>query len=169
MFIGPCLEAYGEYSPEETRLFEILLTPGNVVVEVGANIGSLTVPLARIVGPAGRVHAIEPQRPMFQMLCANLALNDLHNVHARQQGLGAAAGVLWVSTPQTGAIANFGGIPLQPSGQEKVDIVTLDSLGLDRIDLIKIDVEGMEEQVLRGGVETIRRLRPKLYVENGPE
>jgi FkbM family methyltransferase len=166
IYIGPCLETYGEYSPEEARMFHLLLRPGDVVLEVGANIGAHTLSLARAVGPAGRVYAIEPQRPLFQILCANLALNDLHNVHVRQQGLGAAPDTLWVSTPGHAAPANFGGISLQRHGQEPVDVVTIDQLELDRLDLIKIDVEGMEEAVLRGGIETIRRLRPKLYVEN---
>jgi FkbM family methyltransferase len=166
MFIGPCLAAYGEYSPEEARLLQSLVRPGDVVLEVGANIGVHTLGLARAVGPAGRIYAIEPQRRLFQMLCANLALNDIDNVHARQQGLGATPEVLWVSTPTTAAPANFGGISLQRQGEEPVDVVTIDQLGLDRLDLIKIDVEGMEEAVLRGGVETIRRLAPRLYVEN---
>jgi len=166
IFIGPCLEAYGEYSPEEARIFAQLLQPGDVALEVGANIGAHTLALAQAVGPTGRVYAIEPQRRLFQMLCANLALNDVGQVHARQQGLGETPAVLWVSTPAPGAPANFGGVSLQPQGEEAVEVVTLDQLRLDRLDLIKLDVEGMEEAVLRGGIETIRRLRPKLYVEN---
>ena len=166
IYIGPSLEAYGEYSPEEARMFQLLLQPGDVVLEVGANIGAHTLPLARAVGTAGRVYAIEPQRSLFQMLCANLALNDLQNVHVRQRGLGAVAEVLRVSTPATAALANFGGISLGRQGEEPVEVMTLDQLQLGRLDLIKIDVEGMEEAVLRGGIETIRRLRPKLYVEN---
>jgi FkbM family methyltransferase len=147
-------------------MFALLLQPGDVVLEVGANIGAHTLPLARAVGAAGRVYAIEPQRRLFQMLCANLALNDLRNVHVRQQGLGAAPEVLRVSTPAASAPANYGGVSLARQGEESVEVVTLDHLRFDRLDLIKIDVEGMEEAVLRGGVETIRRLRPKLYVEN---
>jgi FkbM family methyltransferase len=166
IYIGPSLEAYGEYSPDEARMFQLLLQPGDVVLEVGANIGAHTLSLARAVGPAGLVHAIEPQRSLFQMLCANLALNDLQNVHVRQQGLGAVQEVLRVSTPVTAAAANFGGISLGRQGEEPVQVMTLDDLRLDRLDLIKIDVEGMEEAVLRGGTETIRRLRPTLYVEN---
>ena len=59
-----------------------LIEPGDVVVDVGADIGALTVPLARAVGPAGRVLAFEPQPTVFQNLCANLALNDLLHVQA---------------------------------------------------------------------------------------
>jgi FkbM family methyltransferase len=167
-FVGRCLEAYGEYNPEEGKAFAQLLRPGNVVVEAGANLGSHTVPMARLVGPTGVIHAFEPQRPVFQILCANLALNNIANVHARQNGLGAAPEVLWISPPAIGAHENFGGVSIGSEGREAVDIVTIDSMDLQRCDLIKVDVEGMEEAVLRGGLETIMRLKPKLYVENDP-
>jgi FkbM family methyltransferase len=166
IFIGPCLQAYGEYCPEEGNTFRQLLRSGNVVVEAGANIGSHTVHLSRIVGPTGQVYAFEPQRRIFQILCANLALNNVANVDARQQGLGRVRDVMRISPPDVGAAANFGGITLGAAGHEAVDVVTLDSLDLQRLDMIKGDVEGMEEAVIRGGIETIRRLRPKLYLEN---
>ncbi|WP_284943925.1 FkbM family methyltransferase [Acidisoma cladoniae] len=190
-FVGRCLEAYGEYCPEEGKAFSQLLKPGDVVVEAGANIGSHTLHMSKIVGATGSIYAFEPQRPVFQLLCANMALNavsNVHarqqppcdpsaprtclnavsNVHARQQGMGATPDVMWVTPPPVGAYANFGGIALKAEGRERVDIVTIDSLALERLDLIKIDVEGMEEAVLRGGADTIKRLRPKLYLENDP-
>jgi FkbM family methyltransferase len=165
-FIGRCLQAYGEYCPEEANAFRQLLKPGDVVVEAGANIGAHTVGLSQLVGPTGQVFAFEPQRRIFQILCANLALTGVTNVHARPQGLGQGSSTMWVSSPDLGAAANFGGVSLGSSGREPVEIVTLDSLALQRLDLIKIDVEGMEERVLQGGIETIKRLRPKLYLEN---
>ena len=165
-YIGRCLEAYGEYCPDEGDTFRQILKPGYVVLEAGANIGAHTVHLSRIVGPAGQIYAFEPQRRIFQILCANLALNNVGNVVSKQQGLSEVPGTMWASPPDMGAVANFGGVALGDSGQEPVEIVTLDSLGLPRLDVIKIDVEGMEETVIRGGIDTIRRLRPKLYVEN---
>jgi FkbM family methyltransferase len=165
-FIGPCLEAYGEYCPEEARVFQQLVRPGDVVAEVGANIGAHTVLLSRLAGPGGLVYAFEPQPLVFQMLCANLALNDVSNVDARRLGLGARMQALRVSPPASGAVANFGGVSLGADGPVSVDVVALDSLALPRLDFVKIDVEGMEEGVILGGIETIRRLRPKLYVEN---
>lgn len=168
IFIGPCLHAYGEYCPDEGDAFRQLLKPGSVVVEAGANIGAHTLHLSRLAGNAGQVHVFEPQRRIFQILCANLALNSVSNVHPRQEGLGSVNGTMWVSAPDAGAVANFGGVALSGSGLEPVQIVTLDSLGLKRLDLVKIDVEGMEERVIQGGIDTIRRLRPKLYLENDP-
>ncbi|MCB8876737.1 FkbM family methyltransferase [Acidisoma silvae] len=165
-YIGPCLETYGEYSPEEAQIFSLLLKPGDSVLEVGANIGAHTLALSAFVGPAGRVHTIEPQRLVFQMLCANLALNNLSNVDARRLGLGAAPHTLWTSLTDMAAQGNFGGLPLASEGKEAIEIVTLDSLALTKLDLIKIDVEGMEDAVLHGGQETIRRLKPPIYIEN---
>jgi FkbM family methyltransferase len=166
IFIGPCLETYGEYGPEEGNIFRQIVNPGDVVADVGANIGSHTLLFSELVGPAGQVLAFEPQRKIFHMLCANLALNGIANVATYQNGVGGEPGVLMVSSPGTQEMANFGGISLAEQGNEAVGILTLDSLGLERLDFVKIDVEGMEEAVIRGGETTIRRLKPKLYVEN---
>lgn len=166
-YIGRSLDEYGEFSDEEVELFRQLLKPGDVVIEAGANIGSHTVPLAQFVGPTGSVHAFEPQRVLFQMLCANAALNSLHNVHARQVALGAEDGEISVPTLDYNRPNNFGGLSLGGEHPgETVPLGTIDGLGLSRVELIKVDVEGMEAEVLKGGRGTIERLRPILYVED---
>ena len=76
-YIGRSLDTYGEISREEVDLYRQILQPSMTALEVGANIGVHTIPLARCVGPGGRVVAFEPQRIVFQMLCANVALNAL--------------------------------------------------------------------------------------------
>lgn len=166
MFIGPCLEAYGEYGAEEANSFRQLIGAGAVVADVGANIGSHTLLYSQLVGETGRVLAFEPQPKIFHMLCANVALNGIGNVTTYQAGVGQKLGTMRVSTPNEEKRVNFGGISLGEEGPEVVDIVTLDSLKLERLDFVKIDVEGMEEAVIRGGAETLKRLKPRLYVEN---
>jgi FkbM family methyltransferase len=169
-FIGRSLELYGEYCQHEADLLARVISPGDVVVEAGANIGAHTVPLAYRVGPHGRVYAYEPQRVVHQLLCANVTLNGLLNVWVHRAGMGAAAGSIGVPESDFGNIGNFGGVSLgDGAGREMVPVVTLDSLALDRLRLLKIDVEGMEENVLEGGLETIARLRPVIYVENDRE
>jgi FkbM family methyltransferase len=169
-YIGRSLETYGEYCQQEADLLARMISPGDVVVEAGANIGAHTVPLARRVGPLGRVYAYEPQRVVHQLLCTNVTLNGLLNVHVYRAGMGAAAGSLGVAECDFENVGNFGGVSLGYGvGRELVPVVTLDSLALDRLRLLKIDVEGMEENVLEGGQETIARLRPILYVENDRE
>ena len=166
-YVGRSLAQYGEYSEGEVELFRQLVSPGDVVVEAGANIGTLTVPLSKFVGSQGLVYAFEPQRSMFQTLRTNLALNQCYNVVAKSLGLGRT--LTRMATPRVDPSQpnNFGGLSLLQHGQgEAVNVVTLDSLELPRCRLIKADVEGMEEDVILGAIETIARCRPLLYLEN---
>jgi FkbM family methyltransferase len=169
IYVGRSLDLYGEYSEGETEVFAQLVNPGDVVIEVGANIGTSTVWFGKRVGPTGAVVALEPQRVVFQILCANVALNGLTNVNAIQQAVGAQRGSINVPMIKIDAPNNFGGLeltdPAAPRGQQ-VPLVRLDDLRLGRCNLLKVDVEGMELAVLQGGADLIRRCRPILYVEN---
>jgi ubiquinone/menaquinone biosynthesis C-methylase UbiE len=60
-YIGKCFELYGQYSESEISVMRAFLGEGSTVIDVGANIGDLTIPLAKIVGSSGRVYAIESQ------------------------------------------------------------------------------------------------------------
>ena len=167
MYIGRSLDLYGEFSELEAVLFAQIVRPGDMVVEVGANIGAHTVHLARLVGATGRVHAYEPQRVIFQLLCANVALNGLFNVHTRHAAAGSSAGELHVPPLNYAAVNNFGGLSLTHEKiGEPVPVICLDSLALPSLKLLKVDVEGMEHEVLSGAREMIRQHRPFLYVEN---
>jgi FkbM family methyltransferase len=166
-YVGRSLHLYGEFSEGENAAFRQLVAPGQVVLDVGANIGAHTISLAKIVGPAGAVLAFEPQRVIYQMLCGNIALNALSNVFAYHLAVGSAAGTVLVPLPDYAVPGNYGGIALGGfTSGEQVTVVALDSLELPRCDFIKIDVEGMEREVLAGAVRTIARFQPKLYVEN---
>ena len=169
VYIGGALERYGEYVQAELDLLLSYVQPGDIVVEVGANIGCDTVPLAQRVTDAGRVFAFEPQRIIYQMLCANLAINGIWNVIAERGALGAAPGIMQVPPVDYAQIGNFGGVPLQETGAEPVQVIALDAYRLTRCDLLKIDVEGMELAVLQGAADTIARLRPVIYCENDRE
>ena len=166
-YMTRCLETYGEFSPGEWALLKQVIKPGMTVVEMGSNIGAHTVAMARACHP-GRLYAFEPQRRVFQILCANLVLNDLDNVVAAPDACGDVAGVAVVPTLDYGAADNFGGVALAPPGAagETVRVVRLDDLQLPGCGLIKADVEGFELLALRGAAQTIARTRPVLYVEN---
>ncbi|MCA9201695.1 MAG: FkbM family methyltransferase, partial [Planctomycetales bacterium] len=166
-YIGRSLNLYGEFSEGEVDLFRAMLKPGDVVLEAGANIGVHTLPLSQLVGKKGTVLAFEPQRIVFQTLCANMALNSVQNVHAHQQALGDTQGRVPVPALDYTRENNFGGLSLGRQAQgEPVPLVTIDALAVSRCNLLKVDVEGMEQQVLRGARQTIERHRPFLYVEN---
>jgi len=165
-YIGRSLDVYGEYSEGEIDLFRQLLRPGDVAVDAGANIGALTVGMARLVQPGGAIVAFEPQRAIFDILCNNLRLNGLANVTVYRRAVGSEAGVIRVPPLDYGQTENFGGVALGGSLGEEVNVVTIDSLGLPRLRLLKVDVEGMESEVVTGARATIQRLQPALYIEN---
>jgi FkbM family methyltransferase len=166
-FVGRSLHLYGEFSEGEGDAFRQLIAPGQVVLDVGANIGAHTLCFAKLVGPEGAVLAFEPQRIVYQMLCGNIALNALTNVFANHLALGREAGTVLVPQPDYALPGNFGGIALGSfASGERVSVVALDSLDLPRCDFVKIDVEGMERDVLEGAARTIERFQPTLYVEN---
>lgn len=168
LYCGTMLDRYGEFSEGETDLFRQLLQPGMTAVEVGANMGAHTLSIAQFVGPQGRVLAFEPQRGMFQILCANLALNGLEQVEPHWAAAGSAPGHITVPRLDGRAKQNFGGLAIGGAHQQgdKVRLVTLDSFDLPACHVLKIDVEGMEAEVVRGAEATIRRHAPVIYAEN---
>lgn len=171
VYQGRMLDEYGEYSEEEVDLFRRIVRPNDIVIEAGANIGTLTIPLARMVRPAGGVLAFEAQRALFYLLCGNVALNGLHKTACPiLNALGAAEGMINVPSLDYTAEVNFGGLSLGGTDGEPQLVTTIDAVrGLRPIRLIKADVEGMEAEVLAGARETIARDYPFLYVENDRE
>jgi len=167
IYMGGSLQKYGEFSIFEQEVFSQIVGPGSLVVEVGANIGAHTVLLAGLAGPDGEVHAFEPQRIVFQALCANLALNQCTNVFARQSAVGEHAGTISVPPLDPAVRFNFGGVSLQGvTFGEIVPLITLDSLDLPACQFLKVDVEGMEVEVLKGSTQLIETHRPIMYLEN---
>jgi len=168
-YITRSLELYGEFSKGEWDLFAQMVKPGMTVVEIGANIGTHSVALARACFP-GPLYVFEPQQRVFQILCANLALNGIGNAMAFPEACSDQPGQVVLPPVDYGAENNFGGVSVRADVADapgtRVRATPLDSLGLTACHIVKIDVEGFEAQVLRGAAETIRRFRPLLYVEN---
>ncbi len=166
-YIGRSFDLYGEFAEDEIAILRQLVKPGQHVFDIGANIGAHAVALASLVGPQGRVSAFEPQRVIFQILNANVALNGLHHVTTHQTALGSAPGSIRVPPLNYAAEFNFGAVELDKVQQgEETALVTFDSLAVAACDFAKIDVEGMEIEVLKGMAGTISRFRPAMYVEN---
>jgi FkbM family methyltransferase len=166
-FIGRSLDLYGEWCDDEAFVLSHILSPGDVVVDVGANIGTHTVFFAQKVSAIGLVVAFEPQRLVFQTLCGNVALNGLTNVITFQAAVGAVRGQLTFPPIDPRVQFNFGAVSgTQGGAGEVVDVVPIDELALPRCTLLKVDVEGMEAKVIEGAKDTIARCRPALFLEN---
>lgn len=178
--VGWQLCTRGAYDREQMQLLERLAraaAPGAVVLDIGANIGITALTFARAVGAAGLVHAYEPQRAVFHMLAGNMALNSIDNVHCHHLAMGSAPGFAKVPRLDPHAGASFGSVELNRAQQsdakqqaaiaqfDEIAQTCVDALALPRVDLIKIDVEGMEQEVLAGAAATLAAQHPLLHVE----
>lgn len=150
------------WSPILIEAFRQYVVPGTTAIDVGAHIGSMTVPLARLVGPAGHVYAFEPQRAVFRELHHNLKLNGFDHATPYLMALSSKPGFL-----EMNPVVMDEGFGRVGKGGERVEARTLDSFGFSNVSLIKIDVEGHELEVLNGAMETISRWHPALVLEMG--
>jgi FkbM family methyltransferase len=170
MYVGKSLDQYGEYAEGEIDLFKELVQKGDTVYDIGANIGSHTLAFARMVGEKGFVAAFEPQRQVYYVLCANVAMNNFSHVHCMPMALSNIAGSVKVPELEFKQIGNFGALGLEgvpPSDNYSIaQVMRLDDLSPASCDLVKVDVEGMEARVLLGATKTLDQFKPFLYVED---
>jgi FkbM family methyltransferase len=184
---GETLEQ-GTFEPKDVALMLQLLAlrrqhfgNGVVALDIGANIGVHTVEWARRMTGWGRVIAVEAQERIFYALAGNIALNNCFNADAIHAAAMAEPGSLRVPVLNYQAMGSFGSLALRPSNQEaavgqvlnysedgttEVRGISIDAQKLPRADLIKIDVEGMEAEVLDGARVTVASFRPILFVEH---
>lgn len=169
-FVGGALITYGEFSELETDFFKSVVNDKTTVIEVGANIGAHTVWLAK---NAKRVIAIEPQPFVYYTLCANIVLNSLQNVECLNIAVGQGSEYISVPKLDQSQLSNFGGVELrnfQAKEYAQVPLVSLDEIfvryGISGQVFLKIDVEGMELEVLKSGTTAIKAIKPFMYVEN---
>jgi FkbM family methyltransferase len=159
----------GDVCPVEADLLCSFLNPGDAVIDVGASVGSFALAFASAVAPTGKVFAMEPQGLPYQCLVANTVINSLsHIIFPFQVAVGEAPGEIGVPVlnPRN---PNHGGCSLiGEAGDAKIPttLITIDSMRVPSCRLIKVDVEGMEPQVLKGAYETIAKFRPILWVEH---
>ncbi|HYO49953.1 MAG TPA: FkbM family methyltransferase [Chloroflexia bacterium] len=142
----------GRWEPLETGIVESELKEGDVVLDIGANIGYYTILAARRVGPRGRVFAFEPDPRNFALLQKNLRANGCTNVHTERRAVSDCTGTirLYLDKLNKGdhTIYDVGGRHAIEVGTVRLDDYFSEYGG--KIDLIKIDVQGAEGRVLRG-------------------
>jgi len=156
------------------------------IVDVGANIGIFTVPVAAAC-PDRKVYSFEPQRNVFTHFCANLALNRLQNVHAHRLAVGVSKPGDTIQVPEFDIFEEryTGSVTLDPSVVAKRGAIagiaeptnwakSFDTVGLVQLDdflppspiaYMKVDVEGMELSVFRSAERILERDHPALYFE----
>ena len=166
--------ALDRYEKETTLLFERLIKPGMVIVDVGAHVGYYSLLAARLVGPAGKVYSFEPDPDNHSLLLKNIEYNGYHNIrvanYAISNRLGSAT--LYNTALDSGRHSIYQhGLPQR--GTVTVDTMPMDTFlegeGWPRIDLVKIDVEGAELDVLKGMEQLIGRSREiNLIIEFNP-
>jgi len=155
----------------ETRAICAFARAGSTVVDAGANIGSLTVPLAKAVGPRGRVLAFEPLPANAERLRENVALNGLRNVEVGELALGEQDGTIALRLADDPALHSTVAVFQRRATGEAllVPVTTLDrrwrEAGAPDVSALKIDVEGAELAVLKGSEQLLRACRPTLLVE----
>tara|TARA_B100001750_G_scaffold90459_1_gene71507 strand:+ start:5734 stop:6609 length:876 start_codon:yes stop_codon:yes gene_type:complete len=165
---------YGTYEELESKIMEEKIEMGNIVVDVGANIGLHTLNMARIVGNTGQVFAFEPDPSNFEILKKNVKINNYKNIILEQKAVGDKHGrtTLYQSDhpgkhrifPQTE----------QAKSQVQVELTNLDNYFdsdmTDKINFIKIDVEGLEFSVLKGMKNILKNSKKiKILFEFMPE
>jgi FkbM family methyltransferase len=157
---------------ELQKILKIISTlPLNcVIVDGGANIGLISIPVAHAIREKdGVVHAFEVQRMLFYGLCGAAALNDLENLQAYRMGLGKAKAVFKVPLLNYSVPMDFGAVSLvdqdNSSSTDDVEIASLDDLALPGLDFLKLDIEGMEIDALKGARRMIEQHLPWCWIE----
>jgi FkbM family methyltransferase len=169
--IGLVVLMSGGFERAETEFAIEQARPGTVAIDVGANVGMFTVPLALAVGPSGRVLTIEPSPENVERLERNLELNSLENVVVEPIAVGDKAGRLVLQLASDPGFHSTAEIAESRAVDEGLTVraETLDEVWLrahaPAVSFIKIDTEGSEDAVLRGAEQILAACHPVLLVE----
>lgn len=167
------------YEPNTLFVLQKLLRRGDVFIDVGANVGIMSLTAARWVGPQGRVYSFEPSEREYRSLVHNLELNQAITVTPIRAALSDRVGVatLRVATSGHGGLNTLGesfvydGVGV--AALEQVDVTTLDDFigaeRMERVSVVKLDVEGAEGAVLAGGARLLQECRTALVLEIFPQ
>jgi FkbM family methyltransferase len=172
--IALLLLLHGSYEAAELESLARFAKPGTTAVDVGANIGMYTVPLATAVGDAGTVLAFEPVPQTLEKLRSNIALNGLVNVVVVAAAAADGPGVVDLRLANDSAYASLVRVKHDRGTGTTLAVpaVTIDQVWEERnrptISFCKIDVEGAELLVLKGAEDVLRACRPALLLEADP-
>ncbi len=152
------LQGNGTYEPRVADEIKKHLQPSNVFIDIGANLGYLTLLASPLVGPSGKVIAFEPATKTYNYCKKNIELNKLPNVKLYKNGIWSEKKTLTISNS-----AQLGGNHITDRG-DSIECIPLDALNLTP-DLIKMDIEGAEPYALQGMMKTLERCHPVIIME----
>ena len=172
---GAWILDHGNASTIEAHLtFGYIKRTDPIIIDVGANIGTYTTWVSQGF-PKGKIYSIEPQRLVFQILCGNLAINNIENVYAHNIAFSDSNGFLNLQEPNYDQNNNFGGFSLveqrisTSDNHVIVPVLTLDKFvgeySIPCVDFIKLDCEGMDMKVLAGAIGAVSKFHPGLLIE----
>jgi len=152
---------WGTYEPEQTQAFQKIIRSGDVVFDVGAHYGYYTLLSSALAGPKGKVFAFEPSPGNIPCLKKHLDINHCDNVQVIELALSDHEG-----SARFDNNASSGTGHLSLDGQIEVQITSLDAMSarLPAPNVLKIDCEGAEVEVLKGGEKTICSAKPAIFL-----
>lgn len=159
------------YFCDEKNKIKKFVNDGNVVLDVGANIGLFSLILSDLVGECGQVYSFEPIPQLHKKLINNINLNKLTNIKTIESGVGDTESETDIYlNPEQSGLSSAVAKPSSNYVAQKIKITSLDKFSANlqqKVSFIKIDTEGYEPIVLRGASELIKRDKPIIYIELG--
>ena len=157
-----------DWDPELITLLGKHITPSTVLLDVGANIGFVTL-FAASRAKEGHVHAFEPIKHLAEQIEKSVDINSFSNVTVHNVACGSARGTAQISVPaKNSGGASIARAPKDSQDTLSIDVAPVDEMMYQKVDIIKIDVEGFELQALMGMKETISTHKPKIFIEYSP-
>ena len=164
---------YGFKDPVRPVLFSYV-NPGDVIIDIGANMGETSFNFSKLVGTEGRVIGFEPDKDNYRRLTDNLKLNNFTNLSPINKGIGNVPGSFLIKMNEiepgnAGSKRIIGSSEADSPDEMIVEIIRLDDYLKDnelaKLDMIKMDIEGYEFNAIQGAKETIKKYRPKMFLE----
>jgi FkbM family methyltransferase len=164
---------YGIIEPARITLYKNI-SPSDIIIDIGGNMGETAMNFGKIVAEKGFVFSFEPDPKNYMRFSYNLSLNNFQNITLINKGIGNSIGSFTLlNTKGNNAgmnkIISHDMLIKDSTETVQIEVITLDSFiqnnHIKMVNLIKIDVEGFEYNVLKGGEECLKKFMPKLFIE----
>ena len=170
--VAPWLEEYEEWEPAVTQTLTQLVQPGFTVLDVGAHVGIFTLLVSRLVGPSGRVIALEPDPLNARFLRRNVMSAGCTNVLLLEVAAADRSRMLPLSRPSDDNTGDSRTYEVATNAELFfVNAIALDNLvpTRGRVDLVKLDLQGMDHVALRGTQRIMEEQHPTIILEFWPQ